>query len=353
VIVMYRYRVKSLTGLLNKRAKAVNFVWNFCNDTQKHALKWDKKWPSAYDLQKLCAGAGEELGLRSAAIHRVCEQYAQSLRQSRKPYLRYRGKRSLGWIPIKALGTRETLHGFHLHGNEFRVFKSRPLPAGSRIRDGGSFARDARGNWFLNIAVEIPEAPAKNIENAVGVDLGLKDLATLSTGEKVANPTHYRKLETRLARAQRARKKKQVAKIHANIVNARGDHLHKTALSIVRRFDYIAVGNVNAASLAKTSMAKSVHDAAWSSFRAMLAYKSIANGAKYQEVNEAYSTQTCSCCGALPLGRPKGIAGLGIREWTCDDCGTVHDRDVNAARNILARGLASLAEGAASGRSSQ
>ena len=103
----------------------------------------------------------------------------------------------------------------------------------------------------------------------------------------------------------------------------------------MREFDYIAVGNVNAAGLAKTSMAKSVLDAGWSSFRTQLAYKAVKHGAWFEEVNGAFSTQTCSDCGSMPDSRPKGIAGLGIRSWICSVCSGVHDRDVNAAKNIL------------------
>ena len=102
---------------------------------------------------------------------------------------------------------------------------------------------------------------------------------------------------------------------------------------------------MNAAGLAKTNMAKSVLDAGWSSFRTMLQYKCDHAAVWFEEVNESYTTQTCSDCGTLPNSRPKGIAGLGIREWVCSDCGAVHDRDVNAAKNILAAGHRRLAEG--------
>jgi len=95
---------------------------------------------------------------------------------------------------------------------------------------------------------------------------------------------------------------------------------------------------VNAAGLAKTRMAKSVLDAGWSMFRNMLHYKASRHGATFLEVDERFTTQTCSTCGAIPESRPKGIAGLGIREWVCSSCGASLDRDVNAARNILALG---------------
>jgi IS605 OrfB family transposase len=119
------------------------------------------------------------------------------------------------------------------------------------------------------------------------------------------------------------------------MANRRSDFHHKLSTRLALEFDYIAVGNVNAAGLARSSMAKSVLDAGWSSFRTQLAYKAVKHGAWFEKVHEAFSSQVCSNCGALPDSRPRGIADLGIRNWTCSDCGCVHDRDVNAAKNIL------------------
>ncbi len=345
MVLVYRYRVKSLDGLLNKQARAVSYVWNFCNETQKHALKWRKKWPSGFDLNTLTIGSSKELGIHSGTVNATCEQYAKSRKQFNRPVLRWRGRRSLGWVPLKGRDIKETPNGFHFHGREFKVFKSRPLPDAYKIKDGTNFARDARGHWFLNVCIEVADVAARPIETGIGIDLGLKELATLSNGEKIGNPRHFARYADRLAVAQRAGKKRQTTRIHARIVNTRRDHLHKVSLDLVRRFDYIAVGNINAKGLAKTSMAKSVNDASWTTFRYLLRYKAIAHGAKFEELSERFTTQTCSSCGELPDSRPKGIAGLGIREWTCSGCGSAHDRDVNAARNILRRGHATLAVG--------
>ena len=336
VVLVYRYRVKSLRGLLNQQSRAVNDVWNYCNDAQKHALKWNKHWPSGFDLNVLTTGCAKELGLHSGTVNAVCEQYAKSRTQHRRPYLRYRGKKSLAWVPLKGRNLKREGEALRFAGNTFRVFHSRPLPEG-KIRDGTNFSRDRRGRWFLNIAVELADTPVRVLERGVGIDLGLKEFAALSTGEKVGNPCRYRNLERRLGQAQRAVKKRLVAKIHARIAHSRRDFLHKLSHRIVREFDYIAVGNVNAAGLARTRMAKSVLDASWSSFRAMLAYKAVKHGARYEEVDERFSSQVCSSCGSLPDSRPDGIADLGIRQWICSDCGCPHDRDVNAALNILAR----------------
>ncbi|TFZ80197.1 RNA-guided endonuclease InsQ/TnpB family protein, partial [Candidatus Macondimonas diazotrophica] len=285
----------------------------------------------------LTSGSSRELGLHSGTVNAVCEQYAKSRSQKKRPYLRYRGKKSLGWVPLKGRDLKRESDAFRFAGNTFRVFHSRPLPEG-KIKDGTNFSQDRRGNWYLNIVIEVADAQVREVLTGVGIDLGLKEFATLSTGEKIDNPRHYRALEEKLAKAQRAKKKRQAAKIHAKITNRRNDFLHKLSHRIVREFDHIAVGNVNAAGLAKTSMAKSVLDAGWSSFRNMLAYKAVRHGAWFEEVNEAFSSQVCSSCGSLPDSRPKGIADLGIREWQCSDCGANHDRDTNAALNILRSG---------------
>jgi len=336
VILVYRYRVKSLNGLLNKQARAVNYVWNFCNDTQKHALRWGKCWPTGFDLNVLTTGSYQELGLHSGTINATCEQYAKSRKQHKRPFLRYRGRRSLGWVPFKGRALKRSGNSFRFAGNTFRVFNSRPLPEG-KIKDGSNFSRDARGNWFLNIVIEVDAPEARDPVRGVGIDLGLKEFAALSTGEKINNPRHLRASESQIATAQRAGKKRHAARINGRVANARRDFLHKLSTRLVREFDYIAVGNVNAAGLARTSMAKSVLDAGWAPFRNMLRYKAIAHGAWYEEVDESFSSQTCSSCGTLPDSRPRGIAGLGIRQWVCSDCGASHDRDVNAALNLLAR----------------
>ncbi|SFV15245.1 RNA-guided endonuclease InsQ/TnpB family protein [Pseudoduganella namucuonensis] len=342
--LVYRYRVKSLAGLLNQQARAVNFVWNYCNERQKDALRFNRRWHSGFDLIKLTTGCSKELGLHSGTVNDVCQQYAKSRSQSRRPYLRFRGRKTLGWVPLKGRELKREGNAFRFAGNTFRVFYSRPLPEW-KILDGTNFSRDRRGNWFLNIVLEVLEAPARMPERGVGIDLGLKDLATLSNGEKIEAPRIYRDAEAALAVAQRARKRRRVTAIHTKIANRRRDFLHKCSTRMVRDFDYIVVGNVQAATLAKTRMAKSVLDAGWSCFRNQLAYKAVKHGVWFEEVDERFTTQVCSNCGTLPESRPKGIADLGVREWRCGDCGAEHDRDLNAALNILRRGRATLAAG--------
>lgn len=161
-------------------------------------------------------------------------------------------------------------------------------------------------------------------------------MATCSDGARLENGRFYRDLEPKLAIAQRAGKKARVRAIHAKIANRRRDALHQFSRALVKRCGTLIVGDVSARKLVKTPMAKSVLDAGWSQLKTMLAYKCAHAGIVFKEVNEAYTTRTCSSCGSL--SGPQGVNGLRMREWTCSECGVTHDRDVNAARNILAVG---------------
>ena len=338
-ILTYRYHVKDKhAASLNRMARAVNFVWNYCNNAQKHALKHNTKWRSGFDLNYLTIGSSKLLGLHSGIINATCEQYANSRFQRRRPYLRYRGKNSLGWVPFKGRDIKALASGFRLARKDYAVWLSRPLPNGAKIVDGSSFSCDTRGRWYINIRVQVYVAEKRAMASAVGIDLGLKAFATLSTGEKIAAPQFYRKSQEKLAKAQRAKKKRLARRIQAKAANQRRDFLHKLSTNIVLQHDFIAAGNVSASKLARTNMAKSVLDAGWSSFRHMLRYKAIAHGAVYREVNEVFTTQTCSACYAR--SGPKGRKGLGVREWQCCECGAVHDRDLNSSINILRCGHA-------------
>jgi IS605 OrfB family transposase len=184
-----------------------------------------------------------------------------------------------------------------------------------------------------------------NVTGQVGIDLGLKEVATCSNGLKLVSKPFYRELEPKLAVAQCARKKDRVKAIHAQIKNRRLNHIHQFTTRLVKENALIVAGHVSSAKLAKTKMAKSVLDAGWHLLKTQLDYKSKAMQAVFIEVNESYTPQTCSCCGCISPNSPKGRAGLGIREWSCPECGVQHDRDVNAAKNILALGHERLAAG--------
>lgn len=341
----YRFRLRDKHATeLNRQARAVSFVWNYINETQQKACRYGRKWPTAFDFQHLTAGSSKDLGILSTTIDQVCCEYARRRDQVRRPWLRWRGRKSLGWVPFKRGNVKFDGATFIYRGVPYRSMHLRDdLTTETEIRCG-SFSQDARGRWYLNITVESACADSAPITK-VGIDLGLKSLASLSTGEKIDAPRLYRASERKLALAQRARKSKRARNIHGKIANRRKDFLHKASARISKEFGLIVVGDVSPNKIAQTKMAKSSLDAGWSDFKRMLAYKSHRRAGHMLEVSEQYTSQACSACGSLPPSRPRGIASLGIRVWTCDDCGAVHDRDHNAAKNILARGLASLVEG--------
>jgi putative transposase len=342
-IRVYKYRIKDRCArkALTLHARAVNQVWNWAvaqqKDIQERYLAGapKRRWASHFDLAKSCAGVGAYLGIPQKTVQVVCWQFAKSRDQHRMcPRFRssYGAKRALGWVPFQRQSRRVDGNSIVYLGKRFRFWEgNRPVPEHAK---GGAFVEDARGRWYVTFHVEVEKVAPPNLR-AVGIDLGLKALATTSDGEVVENPRHLARFAERLAVAQRAGNKRRATAIHAKIANTRKDFHHKLSSRFSRDYAFIAVGNVNAKNLAKTRMAKSVLDAGWSSFRNMLRYKA----ATFVEVDEKFTTQTCSSCGSLPPERPKGIAGLGIREWECSDCGESHDRDVNAARNILALAL--------------
>lgn len=331
---------------LNRQARAVNSVWNYCNETQQKAAQSGRQWLNNIELERLTNGAAREVGLHSHTIRRVCRQYDTSRRQKCRPWLRWRGRRSLGWVPFNTGHVRFDGEAFWFRGHRYEPMHLRDgLEAGMRF-GAGSFNQDSRGRWYINVPVKV-ERRVDAPDAAAGMDLGLKELATLSDGRKIEAPQFYRKSEMALATAQRARKTKRARAIHRRAANRRKDFLHKASAALAEEYGLIVVGDVSPSKLARTRMAKSVHDAGWSDFKRMLSYKTHLRGGRTIEVPEQLTSQSCSECGALPASRPTGIAGLRIREWECDDCGAAHDRDVNAARNILRIGLDTLAEGAA------
>ena len=344
VIRTYRYRVKDKHAAeLARQARAVNFVWNWCNETQQHAVKWGRKWLSAFDLINLSAGASKELDLHAHTIQKVCERYAQSRQQHRRHWLRWRGKKSLGWVPFKAPHVCFRNGAFYFRKKRYDVWLSRQLPEGSKLR-AGSFSQDARGRWYINVSVDVPVERSTG-KDTIGIDLGVKTTATCSDGEKVEPLGLVQKWAEKLAIAQRAHKKKRAAAIHAKVANIRKDYLHKRSTALVSRAAAIFIGSVPPKFLASGTTAKNAHDGAAGMFKTMLAYKAKAQQVWFEEVDEKWTSQLCSVCGEIPESSPKGEAGLGIRGWTCSCCGAEHDRDVNAAQNILARGLARLEGG--------
>lgn len=229
---------------------------------------------------------------------------------------------------------------------------SRPLPEGTEPITA-TVSRDAAGRWFVSLLCEDTITPVPAAHAAGGLDAGITSLVTLSTGEKIANPKHERRDRARPARAQRelSRKAKgsanrekarrKVGKVHARIAGRRRDFLHKLSTRLVRENRTVVIEDLTVRNLLKNGkLARAISDAAWTDLRMMLEYKRAWHGRELVVIDRWFpSSKRCGSCGTIAAKMP-----LNVREWTCV-CGTVHDRDVNAARNILAAGLAASACG--------
>jgi len=230
---------------------------------------------------------------------------------------------------------------------------SRPLPEGAEPSTV-TVSRDAAGRWFVSLLCECPINPLPPSGATVGVDAGLTSLVTLSTGEKITNPKHEKRDRARLALAQRrlsrkakgsenrAKARVKAARVHARITDRRRDYLHKLSTRLVRENQTVVIEDLNVAGMLRSHcLARAISGAAWSDLRRMLEYKADWYGRDLIVVDRWFpSSKTCSDC-----GHQIGALPLRIREWVCPKCGVLHDRDINAARNIRAAGLAVLACG--------
>jgi putative transposase len=286
----------------------------------------------------------------------------QALRHLQTAFTNFFGKRAK-YPRFKSRKTSRrsaeyTTSAFRFRNGELRLAKmseplrivwSRPLPEGTKPSTV-TVSQDSAGRWFVSLLCEDPSVkPLPATGQAIGVDVGLNHLLTLSTGEKITNPRHERRDRAALAKAQRnlARKARgdganrrkarlKAAKIHARIADRRRDTLHKLTTRLVRENQTIVIEDLTVRNMVKNrKLARAISDAAWSEFRSMLEYKAQWYGREVIAVDRWFpSSRLCSACGTLRDTMP-----LNVRTWTCD-CATTHDRDVNAAHNLLAAGLA-------------
>lgn len=221
---------------------------------------------------------------------------------------------------------------------------SRQLPAPP---SSVTVIKDAAGRYFASFVVEVDPEPMPEVDAEVGIDLGLAVFAVLSNGKTIRSPKFFRQAERRLRKAQRnlsrkeegsknrAKARVKVARAHARVRDARLDFAHQQAMAVIRENQAVYVEDLCVSGLARTRLAKSVHDAGWGLFLRLIREKAARYGRTVVKVNRWFpSSQICSTC-----GRVDGPKRLQVRTWTCP-CGVVHDRDLNAAINILAAGRA-------------
>ena len=377
MITTWKYRIKDSgrSGrILGRMGGSVNVVWNFAKETQLNAYRaksarliFDKKSGeriaipnvlTAFELNNLVAGSSKELGLHSQSVQGVTEEFSRRRKQfSKLP--RWRGKRSPGWVPWKASGIKISGDSFKYAGEVFNFWNSRDLPTDAQIKTG-SLTEDKRGRWYLNVTFESEQIGLEKGLNEIGIDIGIKTLASLSNGEKIERPNLREKFLNRMKALEKTRKfarrkasknkkystlpkSKQGRNLHGKVTNQRADYLHKATTSLVKSSKLIVVGDVPCKLMNRSkNMAGISLDSGIGLFKNMLNFKAARAGSTYLQVPERNSTQTCSHCG---WQHPKERRiGLGVREWRCESCGTNHDRDTNAAINILRTGRRALTQ---------
>lgn len=340
----------------------VRFVWNWALRARTDAFRAGERmgYPATDKALTALKATPEHVWLNE--VSSVCLQ--QSLRDLQTAFANFFDKRT-AYPSFKRKESRQsanyTERGFSFD-TERRLLKlakigaikvkwsRKAIPHPSSIR----LIRTASGKYFVSLVVETQPAPLPETGESVGIDFGVARLATLSNGERIANPKHSAKWQRRLAfyqrRLARATKgskrrmkvKRHVARIHEKIANSRSDTLHKLSTDLVTRFDVICVEDLHLRGMVKNhSLARSLHDASIGTAIRMIEEKAERYGKAVVKIDRWFpSSKTCSDCGHIVERLP-----LSVREWACPECGTIHDRDANAAANILAAGQAVTAHG--------
>ena len=340
----------------------VRFVWNWALRARTDAFRAGERmgYPATDKALTALKATPEHVWLNE--VSSVCLQ--QALRDLQVAFSNFFDKRT-AYPTFKRKEARQsanyTERGFSFDA-ERRILKlakigaikvkwsRKAIPHPSSVR----LIRTASGKYFVSLVVETQPAPLPETGEAVGIDFGVSRLATLSNGERVSNPKHGAKWQRRLAfyqkRLARATKgskrrmkvKRHVARIHEKIANSRSDTLHKLSTDLVTRFDVICVEDLNLRGMVKNhNLARSLHDASIGTAIRMIEEKAERYGKTVVKIDRWFpSSKTCSDCGYIVEKLP-----LSVREWTCPECGTTHDRDANAAANILAVGQTVSAHG--------
>lgn len=364
LILTYQYRIKdsneALVRSLMVLSSKVNFIWNFINNSQKQVIYRNnsgskhKFWLDKLDLHKLTKGSSKLINFPAQSIQAINEEYVNKRTSANKPYLKNRTNRknrNLPWVPFKSQDLKMINKGtFSIFGLKIKTWYSRDLPNNAKITNG-SIVCNNLGQWFISITFKqnLNENElllmTSSGQNKAGIDAGLNPFLTLCIEEpngniiyKEINPErHYRNLQEKLGKAQRARRFKKSKVISKKIKNQRKDYINKLSNDLIKDNTHVIMGIVELKRLIQGGLkghAKAWNDNGLGMLRTMLKTKANKHNIVYEEIEERKikSTQTCSCCGKIT--GPKGLEGLGVSQWTCV-CGTLHNRNENSAKNHL------------------
>ena len=354
--------------MLNRTFGCVRVVWNRTLAT-RHA-RWHTERKKTSYAQTDAALTAMKTDPDLAFLREVSSvPLQQALRHQHQAFSAFFAKRAR-YPRFKSRRGRQTAHytrsAFTMRGGQLRLAKTTgPLrfvwswpEVDVTVLDPTMviISRDPDGRWYLTFAIDAhaPE-PMQETGHGVGIDLGVTDFAVTSDGGKIANPRHLDRRARNLARYQRrlARCRKgsanrgkaaaKVARAHRKVRDARRDFLHRASRRLVRSADVIVIEDLNVVGMVRNRrLARAISDCGWGEFRRQLRYKCERAGRNLVVIDRWYpSSKTCSACGHL-----LAELSLSARQWTCPSCGARHDRDINAAKNILAAGLAVSACGA-------